>query len=114
VERKILVRKKLHIPLDKISSPESPKKDSKKQSVVLSRPAPRTHTLFTPTGQPCPFPLFDDAEVGLDQFFVADHSIEQQMDDDVASDDEIMGNAMRCCRRDVREAIDKSQRFPLS
>ena len=36
--------------------------------------------------------------------FVQDHVIEAFMDDDVASDEEILMNALRTCRRDVLEA----------
>ena len=65
VERKILVRKKVE---------ETPKKESK-QSVVLSKP--NLHTLFTINGNPHAFPIFDDAEVGLDELLIVDNTLEQ-------------------------------------
>lgn len=39
--------------------------------------------------------------------FVQEHQIEAFMDDDVQSDEDILANALRTCRRDFGDAVQK-------
>ena len=48
------------------------------------------------------FPLFDDADVGLDIDLVNELTIEAMIDNDVDSDEDIMHNAKVCCQEDIR------------
>lgn len=53
------------------------------------------------------FPMFNDIDVGLGEKWIDDLQIEARMDDDVESDEEIMLNAYRCCKRDINETREK-------
>lgn len=48
------------------------------------------------------FPLFHDHEIGLGTPLLEQNCIEASMDDDVASDDNIISSAFRSCRSDVK------------
>jgi hypothetical protein len=47
--------------------------------------------------------MFNDIDVGLGEKWIDDLQIEARMDDDVESDEEIMFNAYRACKRDIYE-----------
>ena len=47
-----------------------------------------------------------DCEVGLDKKLISRHFVEASLDDDVASDDQVMANAFKTCAKDVAEACE--------
>ncbi len=53
------------------------------------------------------YDIYKDSEVGLNCAIVNNNCIEQSMDDDVASDEEILRQAKNSCIRDMFEAIKK-------
>ena len=45
-----------------------------------------------------------DYEVGLDTKLISKHFVEASIDDDVASDDQVITNALNTCSKDIDEA----------
>ena len=59
------------------------------------------------------FPMFSDKDIGLEEPWIQNLHIEARMDDDVESDEEIMHNALACCKRDIKEAVEKIEKNNL-